>query len=279
MGLKTEIISYNLKDRLRKHRGQDRNFDLVAAERLLNSPAVQERIKHGDMVGYFGHWPRVQFGLDPSEGGFVNGKQVSLEPSHRTTYLKAYPDGKVDHQVEFFDTESGKIAQRIWGNKAYGFSSAIDTKRLGQVQVPVGFFGFDFVKEPNFSANRGYAVALDGVFDSEDVLDAVSERNAMFEAMNAVLDDANEAHSRTLATLDRVLQENEELMSMLVKRDSAPAEVVLDGCVDLIGGSTRTKFDRADDFLGAALVPYEKEGRPESPSKAADKAINRHFRE
>lgn len=278
MGFKTEIITYNLTDRLRKHRGPNRNFDLAAAERLLNSPAVQERIKHGDMHGYFGHWPRVQFGLDPTEGGFVNGKQVSLEPSHRTTYLKAYPDGKIEHQVEFFDTESGKIAQRIWGNKAYGFSSAIDTKRLGTLQVPIGFYGFDFVKEPNFSSNRGYAVALDGVFDSEDVLDAVSERNAMFEAMNAVLDDANAAHERTLATLDRVLQENEELLSMLVNAGKKPTEVVLDGCRDLIGGSKQTRFDRAEDFLGAALVPYEKAEAPESPTKAADKALGRHFR-
>ncbi|WP_313453347.1 hypothetical protein [Stutzerimonas nitrititolerans] len=278
MGIKTGIIKYNLADRLRKHRGQERTFDLVAAERLLNGAAVQERIKHGDMTGYFGHWPRVQFGLDPVEGGFVNGKQVSLEPALRTTYLKAHPDGTVEHEVEFLDTDSGKIAQRIYGSKAYGFSSAIDTKRLGSVQVPIGFFGFDFVKEPNFSANRGYAVALDGVFDSEDVLDAVSERNAMFEAMNVVLDDAQGALERTQATLDRVLQENEELYSMLAKRDRAPTEVALDGCMDLIGGSKRSRLDRADEFLDLELVGFEKPERGPSPSKVADKAINRHFR-
>lgn len=278
MGIKTGIIKYNLADRMRKHRGQERNFDMVAAERLLNGAAVQERIKHGDMLGYFGHWPRVQFGLDPVEGGFVGGKQVSLEPCLRTTYLKAYANGDVEHEAEFLDTDSGKIGARIWASKAYGFSSAIDTKRLGNVQVPVGFFGFDLVKEPNFSSNRGYAVALDGVFDSEDVLDAVSERNAMFEAMNAVLDGVQAEHERTIQTLDRVLQENEELMSMLVRLDAKPTTVVLDGCLDLIGGSVKTRYDRADDFLSQALVQYEKEPAPESPSKAADKALGRHFR-
>lgn len=280
MGLKTGVIKYNLAERMRKHRGVDRNFDMASAERLLNGPAVQERIKHGDMTGYFGHWPRVQFGLDPKEGGFVDGKQVSLEPCLRTTYLRAYPDGTVEHEVEFLDTDSGKIGARIWSSKAYGFSSAIDTKRLGSVQVPIGFFGFDLVKEPNFSANRGYAVALDGVFDSEDVLDAVSERNAMFEAMNVVLDDAKAAHDRTLATLDSVLQENEELYSMLAKAGLASKQVVLDSCVDLIGGSNTSYLDSADDFLKTPLVAYDKtsEEKAPSPTAAADKALERHFR-
>lgn len=280
MGLKTGIIKYNLADRMRKHRGQERNFDMVAAERLLNGPAVQERIKLGDMTGYFGHWPRVQFGLDPAEGGIVGGKQVSLEPCVRTTYLKAYPNGDVEHEQEFLDTTSGKIAERIYGSNAYGFSSAIDAKRLGQIQVPTGFFGFDFVKEPNYSANRGYVVALDGVIDSEDVLDAVAERNDLFDTVNRMLDDAKTAHDMTLATLDSVLQENEELLSMLSKIPKAPKEVVLDGCADLIRGSTNSYLDSADDFLTAKLVQYEKTGAEQAPSTtvAADKALARHFR-
>lgn len=279
MGIKTGIIRYNLADRMRKHRGQDRNFDMAAAERILNGPAVQERIKHGDMTGYFGHWPRVKFGLDPAEGGLVDGKQVSLEPCVRTTYLKAYPNGDVDHEQEFLDTTSGKIAERIYGSNAYGFSSAIDTKRIGTLQIPIGFFGFDFVKEPNYSANRGYAVALDGVFESEDVLDAVAERDGMFEAVNKVLDEAKAAHDRTLAALDSVLQENEELYSMLAKAQ-APKEPVLDSCTDLIGIEKTSYLDSASDFLTAKLVQYDKTDAEKAPSStaAADKALGRHFR-
>lgn len=283
MGRKTGIIKFNLTDRMRKYRGAERNFDIAAAVRVLNSPAVQERIKHGDMIGYFGHWPRVEFGIDPAEGGFVKGRQISLEPSHRTTFLYAHPDGTVEHEQEFLDTESGKIANRIWGSNAYGFSSAIDSKRLGTTLIPVGFYGFDFVKEPNYSSNRGYVTTFDGVFENEDVLDAVSERNAMFEALNAVLDGVNSEHARVLETLDRVLQENEQLMSMLAKagKPQQVGEIVLDGCLDLVRGSTHTRFDQANEFLHQDLVPYEKEGgdaKQVSPSKAADKALGRHFR-
>lgn len=280
MGKKTGIIKYNLLDRMRKHRGQERNFDTAAAERLLNGPAVQERIRLGDMTGYFGHWPRVQFGLDPAEGGIVSGKQVSLEPCVRTTFLKAYPNGDVEHEQEFLDTTSGKIAERIYGSNAYGFSSAIDAKRLGSVQVPTGFFGFDFVKEPNYSANRGYMVVLDGVVDSEDLLDAVTERNDLFDTVNRLLDDQAAAHKMTLVTLDSVLLENEQLLSMLAKSPNAGQAVVLDGCMDLIGVPKTSYLDNADDFLKAKLVPYERSAAEQAPSQteAADKALARQFR-
>ncbi len=280
MGKKTGIIKYNLLDRMRKHRGQERNFDTAAAERLLNGPAVQERIRLGDMTGYFGHWPRVQFGLDPAEGGIVSGKQVSLEPCVRTTFLKAYPNGDVEHEQEFLDTTSGKIAERIYGSNAYGFSSAIDAKRLGAIQVPTGFFGFDFVKEPNYSANRGYVVALDGVIDSEDVLDAVAERNDLFDTVNRMLDEQAAAHQMTLVTLDSVLLENEQLLSMLAKSPSAGKAIVLDGCMDLIGVPKTSYLDSADDFLKAKLVPYERSASEQAPSQteAADKALARQFR-
>lgn len=281
MGRKTGIIKFNLADRMRQHRGQDRNFDLVAAAKLLNGGAVQERIKNGDMTGFFGHWPRIKFGLDPDEGGFVDGKQVSLEPAIRTTYLKAYPDGTVEHEEEFLDTASGKIAERIYGSNAYGFSSAIDAKRLGPTLVPIGFFGFDFVKEPNYANNRGYAVALDGVFESEDVLDAVAERDALFDEVNRILDDAKVMQENTLATLDRVLEENEELLSMLSKKTgSVTTEIALDGCLDVVRGARTGPLFEADNFLRANLAGYEKSGEADkpSPTAAADKALSGRFR-
>lgn len=280
MGRKTGIIKFNLADRMRKHRGQDRNFDLESAVRLLNSGSVQERIKHGDMVGYFGHWPRVKFGLDPEEGGFLQGKQISLEPAIRTTHLKAFPDGTVEHEEEFLDTVSGKIAERIYGSKAYGFSSAMDSRRLGGKTVPTGFFGFDFVKEPNYSANRGYAVALDGVMDSEDALDAVEERDALFDAVNSMLDASSKAYDELAATLDRVTQENEQLYGMLMKHEGAPKEVTLDGVLDLVHGSKSSPLMAADAFLTAPLVQYEKQSADNkpSPSAEADRVLDRHFR-
>lgn len=280
MGRKTGVIKFNLADRMRKHRGQERNFDIAAAVRLLNGGSVQERIKHGDMVGYFGHWPRVKFGLDPEEGGFLEGKQISLEPAIRTVHLKAYPDGTVEHEEEFLDTASGKIAERIYGSKAYGFSSAIDAKRLGGNLVPTGFFGFDFVKEPNYSANRGYAVALDGVMDAEDVLDAVAEREALFDEVNSMLDASTKAYDSAVQTIESLTLENEQLFSMLAKQGVEVKEVTLDGCLDVVHGSKSSPLMNADSFLRLPLVQYEQtdEGKKPSPSSEADRALERHFR-
>lgn len=280
MGRKTGIIKFNLADRMRKHRGQERNFDIEAAVRLINSGSVQERVKHGDMVGYFGHWPRVKFGLDPDEGGFLDGKQVSLEPAIRTVLLKAYPDGTVEHEQEFLDTASGKVADRVHGSKAYGFSSAMDSRRLGGKTVPTGFFGFDLVREPNYTANRGYAMALDGVMDQEDVLDAVAERDALFDEVNKLLDSAAQDTERAMQVVDRLSLENEQLYSMLMKYEGAPKEVTLDGCLDVVHGSKASPLLRADEFMGVKLTPYEKEdGEPEKKSaSAADRALTRALR-
>ncbi len=280
MGRRTGIIKFNLADRMRQHRGQERNFDLAAAVRLLNGGSVQERIKHGDMVGYFGHWPRVKFGLDPEEGGFIDGKQISLEPAIRTVYLKAYPNGDVEHEQEFLSTASGKIGERIWGSDAYGFSSAMDSKRLGGMQVPTGFFGFDFVREPNFSANRGYGVTLDGVMDPEAVLDAVEEREALFDEVNRMLDASTQAYDLLAQTNERLALENEQLYGMLIRSDEAPTAVVLDGCMDVVHGSKSSPLMQADSFLTEHLTPYEKSDEKPAPSRTepADRALGRHFR-
>ena len=280
MGRKTGIIKFNLADRMRKHRGQERNFDLDAAVRLINGGPVQERVKHGDMVGYYGHWPRVKFGLDPEEGGFLEGKQISLEPAVRTVHLKAFPDGTVEHEQEFLDTASGKVAERVYGSNAYGFSSAMDSRRLGGKTVPTGFFGFDFVREPNYTQNRGYAMALDGVMDEGDVLDAVAERDALFDEVNKLLDSAAQDAERTLQVVERLSLENEQLYGMLMKYETAPKEVTLDGCIDVVHGNKSSPLLRAEDFMNAQLTPYEKsEGETENKSaSAADRALSRALR-
>ena len=74
MGLRTEEITYNVHDRGRQALGQDRRYDLDLLAKVINSPATQERVKSGDMLGYYGHWPRRVFGMAMCEGGIVNGK-------------------------------------------------------------------------------------------------------------------------------------------------------------------------------------------------------------
>lgn len=167
----TDIIRYNLKDRMRQFNGAVRNFDVPAVVKAVNSPKVQERVRLGDLNGFYGHWARTKFGAEPGEGGVLDGKVVNLEPCFRTVYLKAYDDGTIEHQAEFLPTDAGLKAWNQIQAKSGGFSSVIGT------QGGISFHGFDFVREPNFSGNRPYT--LDSTEDEVEplilVLDDVGE--------------------------------------------------------------------------------------------------------
>jgi hypothetical protein len=155
----SKVIKYNLFDRKRKYNGQERPFDAVSwLVNAINSKQTQERVALKDMTGFYGHWPRIKLGLNPQEGGIVDGKPVVIEPALRTVLLKAEQNGDVTHQAEFLDNEAGRTAWALYKNGTGGFSSAVDTvKRL--------FWGFDFVLEPNYSSNRGHDVPMfDSVF-------------------------------------------------------------------------------------------------------------------
>lgn len=266
---KSGVIKYNVRDRGRKHRGQDRNFDTAALATLINGGAVQEKVKHRDMVGYFGHWPRIKFGMNPSEGGIIGGKAVAIEPAIVTTYLKAYSDGTIEHETEFLDTATGKMAKRLFDSQSGGFSSAIDTRRVADKQMPTGFYGFDYVLEPNFTQNRGYAVALDGVMDDETVMDAVAEYQFMFDTVNRMFDDLQGAYDRQQETLAHMVLEREELYSMLAKGGAHGKEVVLDGLRNVVIGKTTGRLFDADNFLNEKLIQVE---IPESKNRVPDAA-------
>lgn len=174
----TPIIKYNLKQRMRQFNGKERNFNIPELVKAINSDKVQERVKLGDLNGYYGHKARVLFGTEPQEGGLINGQMVYLEPCCRTIYLKAFPDGTVEHQQELYDNELGRKAWNLLQQKCGGFSSVISAKN------GYDFHGFDLVFEPNFSKNRPY-----------DYLDSVEHLN---ESDLLVIDDVGELDRRQL---------------------------------------------------------------------------------
>lgn len=271
MGIRTGKIVYNVRERGRKLTGKDRNFDTVALARMINGPQVQERVKNRDLLGYYGHWPRVKFGMNVTEGAILDGKPVALEPAIVTTSVKADPDGTIEHEVEFLDTNTGRLASRLYQSKAGGLSSAIDTRRVGDKLIPTGFYGFDFVFEPNYTTNRGYVLDSVGDLDSESlsVLDEVGEYNRTLDAANMLLDSMQQQYDAMAAALERSELEREELMSMLVRKGGV-AEVALDGVrPDLVGGGEHA-LDRADEFLAARLPEYEK---PASREPNQDPAV------
>lgn len=300
MGIRTGVIRFNVKDRGRRFRGQDRNFDTAALAALINGGEVQERVKNGDMLGYWGHWPRVKFGLDVSEGTIVGGKQVNIEPAVRTTHLKAYPDGTIEHESEFLDTAPGRLAGRVWASKAGGWSSAINAPRRGSMQVPSSFHGFDYVLEPNYTANRGYAmdsagnrIDPDGMDEADQmVLDEVGQYNALMESTTALLDRQQADYDRLAETLDSVLSENHDLRGALAKvpreaKDKNPVPPapkqsraqVLDAVKQTAISAADSRFAEADDFKRASLEGIEDvtPSRAEEPKSAAETWLQKRF--
>lgn len=264
----TEIIRYNLKDRGRKFRGTPRNFDIPAIVKAINSGATQEKVKHRDMYGYYGHWPRVKFGMNPSEGGVVDGKQVAIEPAMVTTYLKAFDDGTIEHRAEFFDTNAGKLAQTLFKRKAGGFSSAID-------EIKPEFFGFDYVLEPNFSTNRGYEISLDGVANGiilDDV--AINDYNQQLIGVFKLLDSLNTEHEQALSVVARLQQENEHYLSMLSANRLGNVSLdSLEGIVPMVvpTDSARRFLDDAKSFHTQALEKIAEPVKEAAPPDANDR--------
>lgn len=167
-GRKTKAITYNLFDRGRQHTGIDRsNVDLNSMVDLINSAQVQEMVRTGQMIGYYGHQVRQRFGMIPPESVPINGKMVYLEPAHRTISIKADKNGDVTHQAEFFDNRAGEFARQQYQAKVGGFSTAVNYLRDGVKLKPSGFFGFDYVTQPNYATNIGDGQLFDGLFIPE----------------------------------------------------------------------------------------------------------------
>jgi len=279
MTTKTDLIVYNVRERGRKARGQDRNFDTVALARLINGAAVQEKVRHGDMNGYYGHWPRQVLGMEPSEGGIVDGKVISIPPALRTIELRADPDGTIYYRAEFLDTNEGKIAAKLFASKSGGFSSAIDAIPGTNPAVPKGFYGFDYVGEPNYTTNRGHKVVLDGVerdlTEREELLvlldSAVGESMGAATALAAMLDAVQAQHMLALQTLERLEVENNDLLGRLSRgRAGAVLDSVRQGPV---------MVEHAPDFERFRSMPLAglQELEQERAETTEDRYLSRRF--
>lgn len=226
--MKSGIIKFNLNDRKRVHTGKPRNFDIRKVVSLLNSPEMQEKVRNGDITGYYGHWPRLKFGLNPREGGVLDGKVVNLEPSHKTIHLKAFDDGTIEHEVEFMDNDGGRKAKSLMEKKLGGFSSVFNAVGGGYT-----FHGFDFVHSPNYSGNRPYV--LDDAEDDSDynpygvlLLDDMEERDKLAFEREYLLDCID-----NLTVANNLLTENNTLLTDSLESLNNQNEDLIQETVDL----------------------------------------------
>ncbi len=261
--METPIISYNLKDRARRYRGQERNFDIKKISAAINSGETQERVKNRDMLGYYGHWARVKFGMNVCEGN----AQTMIEPAIVTTFLEAKDDGTVTHKAEFLQTKAGQIAEQLFKSRTGGFSSAIDESRPE-------FFGFDYVLEPNYSANRGYELVLDSVTGGYSVkgmtLDDIvaADYNDQISAALFLIRNLTNANQFTLDSLKSLQEENEELMSMIVNQERQKSE---HGIFSIDKQPTRQILDDIGSFRSASLPRFESK---KTENKVTERVMN-----
>lgn len=169
MSRKTKAITYNIKERGRKYNGQDRsNVDVLSMVDAINSKAVQELVATGDLYGYYGHEVRMLHGMNPPDTVFTDdGREIRIAPAIRTVELIADKNGNVTHREEFLENETGEYAYQQYKAGVGGFSTAVMFKpsASGMRQVN-GFYGFDYVRNPNYHTNKGFG-AFDGLmFDS-----------------------------------------------------------------------------------------------------------------
>lgn len=257
MGLRTEEITYNVHDRGRQHLGVDRNLDLDVLAKVVNGPGTQERVKNGDMLGYYGHWPRKVFGMAMCEGGIVGGKRVSLEPAVRTLLLHCDRAGNITHRQEFLTGPDGQIAQRLFEDSVGGWSSAIDAVPGTDPAIPTIWHGTDYVQEPNYHTNRGHGgVLLDSLTacagaEMAGMLDAVlSEARADKMQLMAMFSALTQQHL-TLAELCES-QQNEigQLIDIAAAGKPAAREHILDSLHATFEPPLRMTGMTVDELIG-----------------------------
>ena len=286
----TGRIRFNLADRGFKAHGSPRKFNIPMLVASINSEATQERVKSRAMLGYFGHWPRVKFGhLTSVEGGLSSGKPTVVEPAVVTTFLRADPDGTVEHEVEFLtEFEGGRAAARMHKSRVGGLSSVIDG-------INFKYVASDYVGEPNFKHNRGYSLDSAGLIlddayglDIEEIETRI--RDEQLHAMNMVLDAAaasTENFESMLAHANELLRvkdgEIEHLMDMLTRKgqngalmlDSAGSQESAFAILDTAGAAGMRdlgqRFMQAD--LDGTHKPVVKAARMPDPRLARATAV------
>lgn len=186
----TVSCSFSIFDEGRKYTGNHRQYLVENARAICYSPATKEKIKLREALGYYGHGRRILSGkvsIQEIEAVTLpDGTQavISNIPSNVTLAFDVAHDGTVTHAQEILDTEPGRIVTGLHNSKIGGFSWACngqDPKGRGPTRLS-GFCGFDYVLNPNFSANRGYILESASGSDSAD-----STKQAILESIAATI--------------------------------------------------------------------------------------------
>lgn len=283
--METPLITYNLKERGRKYRGTDRDYNIPQLVKYINGNECQEKVKNRDLVGFYGHWARRRFGMNPNEGGLnEDGKPFYIEPAIVTTYLKASDNGNIEHKAEFLKTDSGAVAEKLFNSRTGGFSSAIESGSDGWF-----FYGFDYVLEPNYTNNRGYMLDdCDVDLNDPEQLEKLIY-NEQLRGVLYLLDNAEKQAGITNNVIENLRTENEDLLCKLAnaerelnvfkRKHKSVSSVFYDDSNKTDGGAMNVLLvanDRKHKFLDSIKIFNETKNLPtfESPPQENDHEYN-----
>ena len=271
----TKVITYNIKDTGRNLTQTKRNYDIAGANALLNSATVQEGIKNGDYFGYFGHWIRELLGLDPQEGGFVDGKLVLVEPAIQIKQISSTSNGDVSFKVQFLDTPMGNMARRIYKQKKGGFSIVWDYYiQADGSYLPYQFYGLDLVLSPNFTKNRGYA--MDSI--TRDLLGTVAMDSADIFGIGSRLTPVF-AKLRQLEADKLRLEATVDDLSTALSRQKPKKQTAMDSSKFNLSQIAigNNGLSLANDFLNAPLGAYDLPDDEKEDKNATNSTLISHL--
>ncbi|MDI7855053.1 hypothetical protein [Vibrio parahaemolyticus] len=200
--LQSITCTFNIFDTGRKYTGKQRGYILDNVKSVLNSPEVQERLRLRELVGYVSH------GLREMAGKLTLGETLPVHlPNGQMTVVNAIPacvtvslslddDGNLTHVQEVLDNDEGRKLLGLHNSRIGGFSWACGGGKLGGNTLINGFYGFDYVHNPLFAANRGYVLdseSSEEEFDRQAVLDNLSSAGVPDDEREMVLDSFNAA--------------------------------------------------------------------------------------
>lgn len=177
--LRTVTDRFSLIDKIRRYTPQNqRNYLLRSVRETFADNETQERIKLGELYGYYGHGRRAAYyaktkRLDLPEFVvvMVDGKPVTLEnvPSNRTLDISVDDNGIVTHSQEILDTDPGGIVDGMERSRAGGWSWATGGDDFS-VSLVTSFHGMDYVVNPNYISLDHKSLMMESAHERSDAI-------------------------------------------------------------------------------------------------------------
>jgi hypothetical protein len=226
--------SFNLKDHGRSD-GNGRNYLVDSVKRVIDSDFYKERLKLGELYGYFGHSLRQlsnKMDLDEVTVIEYQGKPVVIEsvPSNRTIFFDVSNEGIVTHKQEILDTPAGRAVKAMRDAGVGGWSWAVKGVPTALGAIAKSFHGFDFVKHPSYINVEKQQAMFEsvGVSTEDELLDSLFESAGFSAGEGSKLLGILTKRAPSVADYEASTMDIMMLESALLAKDKDLAELLVE---------------------------------------------------